>query len=262
MRTSRSTLKNIHNLISAASDKIGVEQMFLNDLCATIPKLDERRPITQTYKPSSLICMRNMYYMVTGVPAKEKADEQLMGMGDIGSHRHESLQRAISKMHTLGIDCEWVEVDKYVDEHCKDLGTTVTKKSGFEYKCHNSVLNMNFLCDGIIKYKGEYYILEIKTESNTKHYSRKCIAVEHKTQASCYSTCFGIFKVIFIYESRDNCAKKSYLYETTRKQNDELVASRIYECDQYIKKGVVPPVSDNKKDCTYCNYVDQCRRDK
>ena len=133
-------LKNIHNLIKAASEQIPAHEAFLNDLVATICKSQEIRPPSQTYKPSSLMCVRNMYYQIMGAePNKEVVDECLIGMADIGTHRHEFLQSYVAKMADFGIDCEWVDVEEYVQKNCQDSGTKVISKSGFEYKCFNEL---------------------------------------------------------------------------------------------------------------------------
>lgn len=256
-------LKNVHNLIKAATEQIPAHEAFLNDLVSVICKSSESRPVSQTYKPSSMVCVRNMYYQIMGAEcANEKPDESLLGMADTGTHRHQFLQSHVAKMKEFGIDCEWVDVEDYVNKHCLELGTRVIKKVDFEYKCHNDKYNMNFLCDGIIRYKGVYYILEIKTESSYKWNKRTGVDENHIPQACCYSLCFGIDKVLFVYENRDNCMKKSYLYKPTQHEIEEQVINKIQKCESYVKDCLPPPKTDNKRVCAYCNYVDLCRKEK
>jgi CRISPR/Cas system-associated exonuclease Cas4 (RecB family) len=192
----------------------------------------------------------------------DNKDECLVSMADVGTHRHEFLQHHVSKMHELGIDCEWVDVEEYVLANCADLGTKVVKKSGYEYKCFNEKYNMSFLCDGIIKYKGTYYILEIKTESSFKWSKRTNVDDKHKPQACCYSLCFGISKVIFVYENRDTCSKKAYLYKPSQHEIEEQVLDKITKCNEYVDLCVTPPKTENKRDCAYCNYIDICKKEK
>lgn len=257
------SLKNIHNLIKAASEQIPPHEAFLNDLVSVICKCEEVRPASQTYKPSSLMCVRNMYYQIMGAELnKEKPDESLIGMADIGTHRHAVLQGYVSRLKEFNIDCEWIDVEEYVNEHCLELGTKVVKKEGFEYKCHNDKYNMNFLCDGIIKYKGIYYILEIKTEGSFKWNKRTGVDEKHKPQACCYSLCFGIDKVLFVYENRDNCTKKSYLYKPTQHEIEEEVINKIARCESYVKDCIAPPKTENKRICAYCNYSEICKKEK
>lgn len=257
------SLKNIHNLIKAANEQIPAHEAFLNDLVAVICKADEKRSPSQSYKPSSLMCVRNMYYQIMGAEvSNQNKDECLISMADTGSHRHEFLQKHVTMMKDFGIDCEWIDVEEYVNKHCKELGTIVKKKNGFEYKCFNEKYNMSFLCDGIIKYKGIYYILEIKTESSLKWSKRTGVDDKHKPQACCYSLCFGIDKVLFVYENRDMCTKKAYLYKPTQHEIEEEVINKINTCEEYVKLCLAPPKCENKRVCAYCNYIDICKKEK
>jgi CRISPR/Cas system-associated exonuclease Cas4 (RecB family) len=121
---------------------------------------------------------------------------------------------------------------------------------------------MSFLCDGIIKYRGHYYILEIKTEASFKFNERKGVDPSHYHQATAYSIAFGINDVLFLYECRDNCSKKAFMLHVTDDMKQELL-SYIEECDSYIKKLKVPPIPENvpKKACSYCNYKGRCNTD-
>ena len=121
---------------------------------------------------------------------------------------------------------------------------------------------MSFLCDGIIKYKNHYYILEIKTESSNKFFQRKGVDPSHYQQATAYSLAFGINEVIFLYENRDTLDKKAFLFPVTDEMRMDLIGY-IEECDSYLKKLKVPPKPENvaKKTCSYCNYANQCRKD-
>ncbi len=178
---------------------------FLNDLIKTIELSEEVREPSRAYKPSSLGgCLRNVYFQMTGAKLDEKRNDYcLIGICESGTDRHETIQTYVSKMQDMGYDCEWVDVEQYVNEY-KPKGTKVIKKSGMETKCFNELYNLRFLCDGIIKYKGKYYILEIKTESTYKFSNHSEPHAQHKVQGATYSLAFGIDEVIFLYENRDN----------------------------------------------------------
>lgn len=112
------------------------------------------------------------------------------------------------------INCEWLDVGEYLKEN-KVTDPQVISKIGNETKLYSKKYNMRFMCDGLIKYNGEYYIVEIKTESTHKFNRHTDAWADHKLQATCYSMTIGVPKVIFIYEDRDNCTKKGYLVEIT-----------------------------------------------
>lgn len=251
-------LSGIAKLVKT-SKNASPETSFLNELIRTIEVTDEVRQPSKSYKPSSLGgCIRNMYFQMTGAELDgTPTDYCLIGICESGTDRHDKIQNYVCRMKDNGFDCEWVDVDEYVNEF-KPEGTKVIAKHGMETKCYNDIFNLRFLCDGIIKYKGEYYILEIKTESTYKFSSHDEPYPEHKVQATTYSMAFGINKVIFLYENRDNTSKKTYLIDVTDDMK-QGVADKIFTCDDYIAKKVAPPKSQNVKDCQYCNYKRICR---
>ena len=262
-------LANILNLVDAAVEELPVEKQFLNDLVASIELTDEKekRMPSRSYKPSSLHCIRNMYYQVMGAEMKgERATSELIGICESGTDRHERIQNAVAEMSNNNIDCEYVDVQKYIeDKHANGqlLDLSVIERQGNEVKLYNSTFNMRFLCDGIIRYKGRYYILEIKTETANKFWDRMDVNPDHILQGTAYALNFDINKVIFLYESRDTCSKKTFMLNVTDKMKQDL-AGKILECEDYVKILKVPPKPANlsKKACAYCSYSELCRRDE
>ena len=256
-------LRSISRLIDMEVKDTPVAESFLSDLKATIERVekDNKRTPSQTYKPSSLACIRNMYFQVVGATQDpEVKGSILIGIGESGTDRHERIQRAVSLMKDYNIDCEYVDVGEYVKEH-KFEDIEVVKQSGFETKLFHKDLNMSFLCDGIIKYKGKYYILEIKTETSRKWYDREGVAEEHKNQATAYSLSLHLDDVIFVYECRDNCDKKAYMLHVTDEMRQDLIG-KISNCDSYVKNLIPPPKPKeaSPKFCQYCNYKNECKK--
>lgn len=217
---------------------------------------------SKTYKPSSLKCMRDMYYQVIGADLDKQSEKSgdFYGICESGTDRHERIQSAISKMSKYGVECEYVDVAKYVEEH-NLTHLEVISKTNFETKLRDSKRNIVFLCDGIICYKGKYYILECKTESSHKWMPRQAVDDSHKYQAWTYSLEFGIDDVLFLYENRDLCTKKPYMLHVSQEDRD-FIDNRIKSCDEYVAQRVAPPVQNiDKKVCQYCNYKTQCKLD-
>ncbi len=255
------TLKNLARLLDSVNEKLSPEQAFICDLKRSIEltdKKNQRKP-SQTYKPSSMKCIRNMYYQVTG----EELDSNettycLVGICNSGTDIHVRVQQAVDDMKNNGIDCEYVDVAKYViDNEVPDV--EIVSKNGMETKLYHKKLNISFLCDGIIKYKGHYYILELKTENSYKFGMRKGVDENHYAQGTAYSFIFGIPQVIFVYISRDNLDMKCFMFEPTEEMKSNLV-NKIVDCDGYKERMEVPPKPENAK-CTYCNYKKACARD-
>ena len=259
---SKQALKSIHKLISMAVQEAPVEQQFLRDLKASIEMVDAKisRKPSQCYKPSSLKCIRNMYFQVAGVDEDpERGNSCLIGICESGTDRHERIQSAISNMKEAGMDCEYINVADYIKENGLDH-LKIKGQTNFETKLYYPALNLSFLCDGIIKYQGKYYILEIKTETIYKWQTREGVADEHLEQACAYSVSLGLRDVMFLYENRDNCDKKAFLLHVTEEMKNALVA-KIEECDGYVTNLIPPPKPEvSKKTCSYCKYKQACKK--
>lgn len=260
----RKSLKNVAKLIARANTEVPVEQQFLDDLKRSI-ELDDmknaRKP-SQTYKPSGMNCIRSMYYQVIGVDVEPDSNYVMVGICEAGTDRHERIQNAISKMKENGFDCEYIDVGEYVRSRGLDLYLDVVDKCGNETKLYDRVRNISFLCDGIIKYKGKYYIVEFKTESSFKWRDRKGVDPKHYNQARTYSLELQIDSVIFVYINRDIVDMKSYMYEVTESEREQII-ELLNTCQSYVDKQEVPPMPDdaNEKKCAYCNYRELCKRD-
>lgn len=211
------------------------------------------------YKPSSMHCMRNMYFQATEQDL-DKSDKtsDTYGILESGTDRHERIQFVVSKMQDFGVDCEFVDVAQYVTDN--NLPLEVVEKKGFETKLYDAKRNIIFLCDGVVKYKGVYYILEIKTESQYKWNGRRSVDNFHKYQAWTYSLELGIEDVIFIYENRDVCSKKPFMLHVTDGDR-KFIEDRVSMCTQYVNDKKVPPKEENVtgKVCNYCDYKTICK---
>lgn len=258
-------------LISETKQTLPPEKEFLSDLKRSIELSDEKsrkkKKGSQSYKPSSMNCIRQMYYIVTG----KEGDDELsnycnIGICNSGTDIHQRIQQAVIDMANNGIDCEYVNVADYVESRNLDYLEIVKrpnfKKKDYETKLFHKTLNMSFLCDGIIKYKNHYYILELKSENSNKSFSRSDVDISHYNQGTAYSIAFGIDEVIFVYINRDNLDMKSFMFIPTDEMKQDLVG-RIEECDEYVKKLKAPPkpIDVASKTCNYCRYKNECKKD-
>lgn len=260
----RQSLKNVLKLIDAEKETLTPDQAFINDLKRSIELTEEKqaRKPSQTYKPSSMNCIRQSYYSMTGKDIDEGSSSYIgIGICNSGTDIHIRVQNAIQQMKDNGIDCEWIDVAKYVKSH-KLNHLEVLSQGVNETKLHHKVLNMHFMCDGIVRYKKKYYIIEIKSESSSKFFSRGGVDTSHYNQGTAYSLSFEIPDVLFIYVSRDNLDMKSYMFTPTDEMKQEIV-SYIETCDGYIKRLIPPPKPADvaRKTCEYCSYKLQCRKD-
>lgn len=252
-------LKELHKAIRGGIE-LTVEQKFVKQLELTIQQLEDegKGQRSTNYKPSALTCPRQMFYYRNGVKADSlPSDYTAVGIAESGTDRHARLQAAISKMKECGYDCEYIDVEKFIAQF-KPAGTRVVGKRGAETKCFNDIYDMSFMCDGIVRIGGNYYILEIKTESCFKFSSRFGVDEKHYAQGICYSLLFGLNNVIFLYENRDTCAKKAFMFTVTDKMRDEI-KKRIEYVEECRKENKLPTKTSNQRVCQYCPYALKCK---
>lgn len=263
---SRQSLKNVSRLIDLANSPQSVADTFLEDFKRSVLLTDEKNAgiPSKTFKPSSLNCERGCYYQIMGVkPEGGSASFNLIGICNSGTDIHVRVQTAVMEMIENGIDCEWVDVETYIKENNLDY-LIVREKKGTETKLYDTRYGtyISFMCDGIIKYKGKYYILEIKTESSNKWYGRTDVDKKHYKQAISYSNSFKIDTVLFMYIERDLLNAKVFEYNVTDDMRNEL--EHFFKNVQgYVERQIVPPKPKDiqPNNCRYCGYLAQCRKD-
>ena len=244
----------------ASSKKNSIAEDFRSDLEYCIEQENKRDYIpSQSFKPSGIsACKRSLFYELSGYkPDEEPPNTTLIGICESGTDRHEAIQNYVMQMKKHSIDCEWLDVGKFIKDNNIKYAEVISQK-GNETKIYSEQYNLRFLCDGLIKYKGEYYILEIKTESTNKFNKHTEPWPEHIMQATCYSLVLGVDKVIFLYENRDICSKKAMLVNVTPAMKD-TVWNKILDVVEYVIDGILPPKEPDK--CKYCKYQSQCRKD-
>ena len=260
----RDSIKSLCRLIDVANTKVSPEQAFLADLKRSIEKSadKEARKPSQTYKPSSMNCIRNMYYQVIGAEQDPSHSAYCsVGICNSGTDIHIRIQKAVEDMKNNGIDCEYIDVADYVKSRNLDY-LEIVEKSGMETKLYYKDLNMSFLSDGIIRYKNHYYILEIKTEASFKWNTRDNVDPTHYKQGTAYSIAFKLPEVLFLYVNRDVLDMKAYMFVPSDEMKQDLVGM-ITECDGYVSRMICPPKPENvpKKTCSYCGYKTLCGKD-
>lgn len=264
----KTSLKSLLSLVGEAENSSPIADSFLNQLIQSIEKTANKNTYVPSthYKPSSMNCIRNMYYQQMRTPLdKDIKSYNLIAIGESGTDRHERIQCAVAQMRENGFDCDYVDVAQYIKQQ-QEMGNlcdvVIKGKRGVETQLYNAALDLSFLCDGIICFKGKYYILEIKTEASKKWINRKDVDEAHQRQATAYSISLGIDDVLFIYENRDICEKKAFMYHVSDKQKEKLICL-IQTCDEYLDMCIVPPKPLNitTKICQYCAYRSKCRKD-
>lgn len=240
---------------------------FIDDLYSTIKKVEKEnaRPSSKTFKPSSMKCPRNMQFQLTGVePETELINPSMVRIGECGTDSHLRLQNWINLMKENEIDCEYVNVANYIrsrQETGQLLDLEIIKEpteEEMETKLFNKKWNISFMCDGIIKYLGRYFILEIKTETSFKNQKRTAMNEEHIPQICAYYLSLGIPDIMMLYENRDTCTHKAYSLTVNDQMVWDNVLSKIEEVNSCIQEGKIASANVSTN-CQYCRYKHKCR---
>ena len=252
-------MKTLMSLINSKVESLSVEESFLNDLKTTVAKMNPQKPSSPYFRPSALNCMRLMYFdKIQATKDSYVCEYSDARIPETGTASHEAIQSYVSSMKECGIDCEWVDIEAYIKENGLDY-LEVKGKKQFETKLFDTRYEISFLCDGIIKYKGKYYILEIKTETEMKGANRTNADDNHRKQSVCYSLCFGIRDIMWLYEERNFCTPKTFHTVVTDEEISELLL--MFETVENAVKDMIPPKKpESKKYCQYCSYTGECRK--
>lgn len=255
-----------------------VNQKFAADLMHSIEKWDKanRRKGSTNYKPSSMDCLRKMYYQRTGADQDDSFNSyQGIGMSDTGTRRHEAIQEVLCKMQELGYPWKYWDIEEWLKQHrwpqrrCKQL--KVVSKSGAETLLRDEVLHVSFRTDGVLEHIEDktgdpFYLFEFKNQIEFKAQKKaagKFIDEEHEAQVDTYCFELELNKALVTYENRNACD----LYVPVVYQSTEATQARqrnkLLEAESYAERGIAPPKpEDPGKACNYCSYKTLCAKDR
>ena len=262
--------RRLLTLLNKADNNLPDNKKFLNDVMTGIERysMAHRRKGSNYYKPSGLNCMRSMYFVRIGAEQDSTPPEyNSLGMADTGTRRHEAIQEVLLSLKDMGYDWEYVDVAEYVAEKQKQgkcLSLKVLDKCGAETHLIDTVLNISFRCDGIIKKlsTGEYFLFEFKNVTSFKYQTiEDSIMEQHHNQVICYCTALDLDKVFVLYENRDVCSLECpEVFIVTDEMKQTKCIDRILECEGYVEKLKAPPKTDNIKNCRFCSYKSICNK--
>ena len=263
------TRRKLINLVDQAVIEQPVNKAFLSDVMRAIEKNDSegRRKPSQWYKPSSFVCLRNMYFTRIGeTPDPGRTEYTGVGMADTGTRRHVAIQEVLMKMEGMGFDWRYLDVEEYLKRkqaEGKCLDVEVKGKMGAETRLFHKVLKMSFMCDGIIQRisTGEYFLFEFKNQISFKYSGKQAVDDEHIHQVTAYCESLDLEKVFVLYENRDCCELEvPEVLEVTKKMKQELVVDKIMTCESYVERLIPPPKHTDKKPCRWCSYQTACEK--
>ena len=257
----------INAIVSPVKER-PLNRVFLGDVMTAIEKYDKLTAYKPSvwYKPSSLNCLRQMYFTRTEAEQDITVTEyNSIGMADTGTRRHVAIQTVLEHMEEMGYDWRYIDVAKYIDEKHKAgkcLNLEVKGTKGAETKLFDSVYKVMFMCDGVMQRisTGEYYLFEFKNQISFKARDKEGVDEAHYNQVTAYCAELDLDKAFVLYENRDNCNLQCpEVFEVTQEMKDNFF-SRLLDCEGYVERLIPPPKTDNPKDCKWCKYKTVCRK--
>lgn len=242
------------------AENVSFEDNFLKAYEEAVRRkeLAERQVAPSDYiRPSSMYgCERMIFFqrVHSGSLNGEQDDVPLIEICQSGTDRHLDIQHIIEMME--GVEC--LDLEEVVKEaNQKGIKTEFMgwNADHTEARCKNDELSIFFQPDGVIRFMGKEVILEVKTESTYQFSNRYEPKEDHKWQATSYGMGLGIDYVLFLYEDRNFCKKKLYLWKITDEMK-ERVQAKIHTVNTACKTGIPPEKNEDK--CTYCKYKNEC----
>ena len=220
--------------------------------------------------PSKLACEVYEAFRLQGIPMSgEEESFESTGYKESGNSRHQTIQKFLIDHPEV----EWVDPETYVKENklpfrvkpsyrvqkflekYPSISEAEAKEILGEYEVNLVHLSqpLSFKLDGLIKYKGEYFILEIKTVS--KKDLAEAPLVKHQWQGKAYSFLLKIPKIAWVYESREDFRIKA-VFQLIRPEEQAEVRNRLNNIIININKPEL--LERNTSKCKYCRYQYHC----
>lgn len=217
-------------------------------------------PSRQTFAPSSFRCKRIQWFRLRGVqPDKPKvADATLNFTAVVGTALHKMIQEILRDR----LGDAWVNIEDYIQFHVPNHERYVCTQSpdSLETQVEISDPPVRFACDGIIYWKGEYILVEIKSSEFSSWQDLTDPKPQHIDQTKCYCALLNLHRVFFIYIDRQyggvKCYDVRYSEDTTNAvwidMKDVQDAVSFHLCPEPLPKG------DSWCTEAHCKYYRKC----
>lgn len=233
------------------------EQFALNDL-----QKRNSEPSSKTFAPSSFRCSRRSWFRLRGTEpdSVRQSDRALDFTAMVGTACHSTIQSLlISLSNNMDPSIfEWVPLDKYLESHPIPYDYTI-QVNGYETQFEiKHPYPIKFACDGIVRYKGKYYLLEIKTCELSSFQKLTSPKPHHLDQVKCYCTLLKLQDVWMIYQERQFGGIKSFTHYVSLLDMDNTLTQFDYVMD-CVASNIAPrclPTGDPF--CNGCPYTTKC----
>lgn len=219
-------------------------------------------PKHQTFAPSQMRCDRVSWFRLRGTQPDKitSPDARLKFTAEIGTACHEMIQNKL--INKLGSD--WIDVDEWVSQNRQIFQNydMDIHKNGLESQIDmRKPFPVRFACDGIVRFNGKVYLLEIKSAEFSSLNDLIEPKPKHIDQVKAYSMLLQIPDVLFLYIDRQYGELKCFELNVADYEQ-EWVKEKMQNVLDLVEANIAPeglPVGD--PDCTQnmCPYWKKCK---
>lgn len=204
----------------------------------------------KTISPSKMKCKVFEALKLQGLPYDGRFESfEDRGYRETGTFRHQKIQEFIKSYSDKGV-LEWLRPEEALD--LEALGLEIVSTSEYETRLGKKNSPISLSLDGIIRYKGELYILEIKTTSS---FSKGIPLEKHLPQGIAYSALTRIQKVMWVYEKRDDYSIKAVVQSVSEEERGECLQAFT---NIIINTHTPFELGRNLSYCNLCFYRETC----
>ena len=237
-----------------SSDFIDMYEKFVDDKIIA----ENSEPKHKTFAPSSFRCRRVSWFRLRGVQPDPitHPDKVLPFTAQLGTACHQEIQSNLSE----ALKADWISVKEYLDAHPPQYTYTI-ETSGYETLIDIPDPPTRFACDGIVLWKGQYYLLEIKTSEFSSFDELTNPKDQHIDQIKCYATLLGLTHVLVVYQDRQYGGLKCYEMTITDSEKHEIQDTFTYVQDM-VEACIAPeklPAGDPWCTPAHCPYYKTCK---
>lgn len=220
---------------------------------------ENKGPKHKTFAPSFFRCDRVQWFRLRGTEPDvvSKPDRALDFTAKIGTACHEIIQERLSAR--LGSD--WLDVNEWIQSN--NISTNyVVEKKGYETLVEFfEPFPVRFACDGLIKFNGKVYLLEIKTSELKSFEDMVAPKPKHIDQVKCYASLLNVRDVLMLYQDRQYGGFKCFELRISESQTDEIKA-RMTNIMKLVEANIAPdglPKGDSSCTSASCPYFAKCK---
>lgn len=236
-------------------------ELYRSALDAKI-RSENEAPKHRTFAPSQMRCDRVSWFRLRGVQPDsiKQPDRTLQFTADVGTACHSMIQSILS----TALKDNWINVADYV----KDNSDKYTDYNwSIESKGYESMIDMKypypvrFACDGLVRFQGKFYLLEIKTSEFASWNDLMSPKPKHLDQIKTYSMLLKIPDVLFMYQDRNYGGIKCFQFLVDESEQNKI-RDKMDHVMESVESMIAPeglPYGDADCTASMCPYYNKCK---